>query len=168
MPYKNKEDKLAHDARYRKNNREKCNFASKRSQSKNPDKYRKLHAAWKKHNPERIKELQALYRKRHRKELRKKNRRYQSSNPSLVNAKTNRRRSAKTKAGGAYTSAQWIALCNKYHNRCLCCGKKRKLTADHVVPVSKGGTSNIDNIQPLCGPCNSKKGTKVIDFRKQH
>jgi 5-methylcytosine-specific restriction endonuclease McrA len=76
------------------------------------------------------------------------------------------RRTRKTKAGGAYTSAQWIALCDKYYNKCLCCNKKRKLTADHVIPVSKGGTSDISNIQPLCGPCNSSKGAKTTDYRK--
>ena len=76
------------------------------------------------------------------------------------------RRTRKTKAGGVYTYAQWIALCNKYNNCCLCCGKKRKLTADHVVPVSKGGTSYISNIQPLCGPCNSSKGANTTDYRE--
>jgi 5-methylcytosine-specific restriction endonuclease McrA len=49
----------------------------------------------------------------------------------------------------------------------LCCDKKRKLTADHIVPVSKGGTSNISNIQPLCGPCNSSKGAKTVDYRRE-
>ena len=76
------------------------------------------------------------------------------------------RRTRKTAAGGAYTHAQWVVLCNKYGYKCLCCNKKRKLAADHVIPVSKGGTSNIENIQPLCGPCNSKKGTKTTDYRR--
>ena len=49
---------------------------------------------------------------------------------------------------------------------CLCCNRRRKLTADHVIPVSKGGTSYISNIQPLCQPCNSSKGTKTTDFRE--
>lgn len=39
------------------------------------------------------------------------------------------------------------------------------LTPDHVVPLSRGGTNYIDNIQPLCGPCNSQKHAKTIDFR---
>jgi 5-methylcytosine-specific restriction endonuclease McrA len=34
-----------------------------------------------------------------------------------------------------------------------------------VVPVSAGGANTIDNIQPLCGPCNSAKHTQTIDYR---
>jgi len=33
------------------------------------------------------------------------------------------------------------------------------------VPLIKGGSDSIDNLQPLCGYCNSSKGTRVIDYR---
>ena len=90
---------------------------------------------------------------------------YTKAHPEVFKAKNQKRRTAKTQAGGSFTAAEWTALCKHYHNRCLDCGRRRKLTADHVVPVSKGGPSNISNIQPLCGPCNSSKGTKSTDFR---
>ena len=35
----------------------------------------------------------------------------------------------------------------------------RNLTIDHVVPQTKGGTDHADNLQLLCGACNSTKGT---------
>ena len=35
----------------------------------------------------------------------------------------------------------------------------RNLTIDHVLPQAKGGTDHADNLQLLCGACNSTKGT---------
>ena len=44
---------------------------------------------------------------------------------------------------------------------CRHCGSHRDLTADHVVPVSKGGADEMSNYQTLCRPCNSRKGARV-------
>lgn len=68
-------------------------------------------------------------------------------------------------AQGSYTPQEWRDLCALYDHRCLCCGKEEKLTADHVVPLSRGGDNTISNIQPLCQPCNSSKGVQTIDYR---
>lgn len=79
------------------------------------------------------------------------------------------RRTRKTQAGGSYTTDQWYILCKFYDFCCLRCNKKlpfEKLTLDHVKPVSKGGSSDIWNIQPLCNKCNRKKGNGEIDYRK--
>lgn len=66
---------------------------------------------------------------------------------------------------GRFTGAQFLALCIAYGNLCLCCRKKRRLTPDHVIPLSKHGSNYISNIQPLCRPCNSKKHDKTTDYR---
>lgn len=35
---------------------------------------------------------------------------------------------------------------------------RQELTLDHVLPISKGGRTNWENIVAACGPCNHRKG----------
>lgn len=47
--------------------------------------------------------------------------------------------------------------------RCVHCGCDdiEELGVDHILPESKGGPHTLDNLQTLCGSCNSKKGVRV-------
>jgi 5-methylcytosine-specific restriction endonuclease McrA len=66
-----------------------------------------------------------------------------------------------------FTAQEWLDLCEKYDNKCLACKRTDvKLTVDHVIPISKLGSNSIDNIQPLCQPCNSRKSARIIDYRE--
>ena len=53
-----------------------------------------------------------------------------------------------------------------YGEKCLKCGSTKNIQLDHIVPVKKGGSNEIDNLQPLCNVCNASKGTKIEDYRK--
>lgn len=35
------------------------------------------------------------------------------------------------------------------------------MTADHIVPKSRGGKTELDNLQPMCSYCNAKKGNSM-------
>jgi len=37
----------------------------------------------------------------------------------------------------------------------------KKLHADHVIPIARGGLTVLGNLQSLCGPCNLKKGKRL-------
>ena len=43
-------------------------------------------------------------------------------------------------------------------NKCVYCSSKDNLTLDHVLPRSRGGGSNWNNLVTACKTCNSKKG----------
>ena len=40
----------------------------------------------------------------------------------------------------------------------------RNLTVDHKTPQSKGGTDHVENLQLLCGSCNSVKGDRDMPY----
>lgn len=45
-----------------------------------------------------------------------------------------------------------------------------KMEVDHILPWSLGGTDTLDNLQPLCKPCNRIKGNQIdaVDMRKAY
>lgn len=67
-------------------------------------------------------------------------------------------------AEGSYTLQEWQEVKEKFNFCCALCGKNEsevKLTRDHIIPITKGGSNYISNIQPLCGPCNSHKSNHL-------
>ena len=94
-------------------------------------------------------------------------REWKKLNKKKVSFYSAKRRIRKVCGGGFHTIGEWELLKKQYNFTCPSCKKiepKIKLTEDHIIPVSKGGSDNIENIQPLCSMCNCRKFTKIIKY----
>lgn len=79
-------------------------------------------------------------------------------------AKSRLRRARKAGVGGSHTADEFAALCVSYDGCCAYCGVvPERLTADHVIPISRGGSDDIENIVPACASCNFSKGAAAGD-----
>jgi 5-methylcytosine-specific restriction endonuclease McrA len=109
---------------------------------------------WKKGNPEMAKQIRKKWLLSHSENRRFKWRRYMNQKKSN---------------GGSHTKQQWEDLKEQAIHCCAICGMQEpfvnqmypNLTEDHIVPLSKGGSNDISNIQPLCFDCNRIKSNKI-------
>lgn len=106
-------------------------------------------ADWTKRNPEMSREQK----------LRWKNKNYEKY--LQIKRDDQRRRKYRLKSG-SITSEDWAAMLESCDYRCVFCGSGEDITQDHIIPLSKGGQNIIENIQPLCRSCNSKKRDKIL------
>ncbi len=89
-------------------------------------------------------------------------RRWVKNNPERMAHLKARRYARERNAEGSHTFEEWKELCEKFDNRCAKCKEVKKLTKDHIKPLSAGGSDYISNIQPLCRNCNSRKWKTYI------
>lgn len=65
---------------------------------------------------------------------------------------------------GLHTERDIQRLYYRQNGRCVYCDCKltpETARKDHIIPVSKGGSNFIGNIQLLCGSCNAKKHARL-------
>jgi 5-methylcytosine-specific restriction endonuclease McrA len=82
----------------------------------------------------------------------------------LRRARKHRRRAQKAGAGGSCSPAQWRSILARCKGLCQRCGSPGEMTRDHIIPLSRGGSDDWTNIQPLCHGCNSIKCNAVTGF----
>jgi 5-methylcytosine-specific restriction endonuclease McrA len=83
-----------------------------------------------------------------------------------VNLKCSCGRRELTSVRSTGISTALLKLFRESHEHCHYCGvwlELRFRTIDHVVPLSKGGRHNMDNIVVACKPCNCKKHDSMPD-----
>jgi len=119
---------------------------------------------YRKKNLEKIREWYRQYRIAHPEECKRYYKKWRKAHLGQCSLLRKRYRARKNRAEGSHTLEEWELLKKHYDYKCAICGKKEpeiELEEDHIIPLSKGGSDSMENIQPLCRSCNSVKGAKL-------
>lgn len=153
---------------WQRDNPEKVNAKQREWYAKNLEKARAQSAArsrkYTKKYPDRVRASSKKRYQKYAERLRQESKAYRQAHPERMKVYKNRRRALK-RGQPSYTEREWLDLLDYYEGRCLACRTTEDITADHVIPLSKGGAGTIDNIQPLCRRCNCEKRTDTTDWR---
>ena len=161
--------KAATDKAYYERNKEKYSASSKAWREAHKDEFSSYIKAYRIANKDKIsaknkelyeatKEIRRAYYKKWREE-----------NQDIRAEHQRNRRAMKKNSVGQHTKEDIMNLFMLQKNKCACCRKsiKNEYHADHIVPLSKGGSNDKYNIQLLCAPCNLRKNAKdPIEFNQ--
>jgi len=70
--------------------------------------------------------------------------------------------------GAGRRAPNWMqeVVLNAFEGKCSGCGivlAHEQITFDHIIPLSGGGETEIDNLQPMCKRCNQEKKNLSVD-----
>jgi 5-methylcytosine-specific restriction endonuclease McrA len=158
----NKEKILKHCKKYREDNKEIISKKRKRYYQENKEKVTEQVRKYREANKEKIAERDKKYR--------------QTEHSKIMSYQYKlKRKSHKHKVRFTPHERQYIL--NRDNWECQLCGikvhdickrvedmtieeRKHKAHIDHIIPISKGGTSDPSNLRVLCPSCNSSKSNK--------
>ncbi len=131
---------------------------------------------------EEIRKRSKAYKEAHREEIRQKAKEYHECNKVTITEKarlyrqtergkevgrihTIRRRSRKKELPDTLTVSEWKVILQSQNNYCAGCATEFTglipPQMDHIIPITKGGSTTKENVQALCEHCNMSKGNRT-------
>ncbi len=118
--------------------------------AKDPSGHRAEVKRWAQKNPEKTKEILDRWRENNLERARE-----------LARVGVAARRAREAACGGTITPEDIAEATTRQKGRCAECGEKhRRLEADHIIPLARGGRNDRGNLQMLCRSCNARKGAR--------
>lgn len=148
---KNKESNRIRNKKWYEENKEQKKIYTKNYRLNNLKKSENYQKEWVNINKDKVKQNQKRYAQ-------------SEKGKKVLNQRNHNRKSKLKGAEGKHSLKEWEDLKVKHDFTCIACKRKEpeiKLTRDHKIPISKGGSNYIENIQPLCQSCNSRKKDKL-------
>lgn len=165
-----KAENRAKTARWRERNPGHGAEYSKKWRSANPEKARAALAKWRADNPDRVREHARRVIAKNPQKNRDRMAAWVVENPDKHRTHGRNRRARMLAAEGKHTVAEIEALLLAQNGKCVYCGIAlgSRFCADHIMPLSRGGSNWITNIQLTCRSCNSRKHAKdPVKFAQQ-
>lgn len=155
--------KASQDAAYNRNNQEKRRDYRRRYYAENAEAAKKSVALWREENPAAVRAEKRRYRQRHREQLAQYSRDRYAADPVRARSYVHNSRGRSAGVGGSIAADDVRHHLHSQKGRCYWCGTPvaDAFEIDHVVPLSRGGPNEPDNIVVSCTPCNRSKGNKL-------
>jgi|TARA_R110000824_G_scaffold48526_2_gene137001 5-methylcytosine-specific restriction endonuclease McrA len=146
---------LARNRQWAKENREQVTRSQLEWQNKNRERVREVNRIWRAANPEKVKAASD---------------RYQKANKQLL---LERQHGYRMRREGIESDGHTISEMHDYWRSkgidpkiCAYCSKTwekwKTSIGDHIVPLTRGGTDVLENMNPSCGSCNSSKNNRLL------
>ena len=172
---KNRDKLAAACRRWRARYPERQKAATYRWRKRNLEQWNKYQRAWRRKNRDRTNPILRAkrskmgdaynakrrdYRLRNLVKLRSDARRYYWRNWERKRIEHHAAVAKRKGATGKHSKTEWLELLTAYQYRCAYCNHRltrKTASADHVIPLARGGTNWIANIVPSCLSCNQQK-----------
>jgi 5-methylcytosine-specific restriction endonuclease McrA len=111
---------------------------------------------------EQMRQLSKDYRAKNKDRVLEISRAWERRNRDYGLAKTRNRRALQKSADGTHTKTEILLLLQKQKLKCAYCNKSLKTGyhADHITPLTRGGSNTISNIALACASCNLRKSAR--------